>query len=301
MSFAGYASLGLKSILVTFDGPVAIVTINRPQERNTFGGTLPDELVKVFDLFDRDDRVRVVILTADPTAPAYCSGADISSGWGGLFTEESLKEGPHAHRDSGGIVAMAIFRCRKITIAAVNGHAVGVGVTGLQLPFDFRFAWEDAKLALPFVRRGITPEATSTYLLPHLVGHAHATALLLTGGTSTPKSPHLAGLYHAVLPARAHVLPAALAFAQELAANTSQPAVACTKALLWRGARSIEAQHLLDSRALRELAVGRDAAEGARAFKERRAPRFGETLSQSVASWMPWWREVDVRHRLAKL
>lgn len=206
---------------------------------------------------------------------------------------------------------MAIFRCRKITIAAVNGHAVGVGVTGLQLPFDFRFAWEDAKLALPFVRRGITPEgpssyrphphpptpaaqskgrraATSTYLLPHLVGHAHATALLLTGGTFTPKSPHLAGLYHAVLPARAHVLPAALAFAQELAAATSQPAVACTKALLWRGARSIEAQHLLDSRALRELAVGRDAAEGARAFKERRPARFGETLSQSVASWMPW-------------
>ena len=139
-------------------------------------------------------------------------------------------------------------------------------------------------------KRHRTRAAASTYLLPRLVGHAHATALLLTGGTFTPRSPHLQGLYHAVLARRAQVLPAALAFAQELAANTSQPAVACTKALLWRGADSIEAQHVLDSRALRELAAGRDAAEGALAFKERRPARFVDALSQSLSAWMPWVR-----------
>ncbi|OBZ66231.1 putative enoyl-CoA hydratase echA12 [Grifola frondosa] len=197
-------------------------------------------------------------------------------------------------------VAMAIFRCRKITIAAVNGHAVGVGVTGLQLPCDFRFVWAGAKLAFPFVRRGIAAEATSSYLLPKLLGHARATALFLTGATVSPDSPHIAGLYHTILPMREEVFPAALAFAQELAANTSQTAVAVTKALLWRGADNIEEQHLIDSRAIKILGSSADAEEGARAFKERRPVKFTDTLS-NLAPWMPWWREIDVRHRKAKL
>jgi enoyl-CoA hydratase/carnithine racemase len=212
------------------------------------------------------------------------------------------------HRDFGGKVSMAIFRCRKITIASVNGHAVGVGVTGFQLPFDFRFVWAGAKLALPFVRRGITAEGTrcrrplftfpllifsvtgagaSSYLLPRLIGHSKATALLLTGGTFAPDSPYVQGLYHEVLPSREAVFPAALALARELADNTSAPGIAATKALLWRGADSIEEQHLLDSRAIGELGRSADAAEGARAFKERRQVQFKDTVG-GMGDWIPW-------------
>ncbi|KAA1477167.1 peroxisomal enoyl-CoA-hydratase [Dentipellis sp. KUC8613] len=296
-----YNTQGYKSILVSLEGPVALVTINRAKERNSFGGTLPQDLIAAFDLFDRDDRVRVVILTADPEAPAYCAGADISSGWGGLFTEDEMQEGPQAHRDTGGKVSIAILRCRKITIAAVNGHVAGVGVTGLTLPFDFRFIWGGAKISLPFVRRGISPEAASTYLLPRLVGHARASTILLSGGTFSPDAPVFQGVFQQVIASREDVLPTALAFGKELAENTSQTAIAVTKLLLWRGGDSMEAQHILDSRALRELAAAEDAGEGAKAFKERRAAKFTDTLSRNLGSWIPWWREVDVRYRKAKL
>ncbi|KAI0034725.1 peroxisomal enoyl-CoA-hydratase [Vararia minispora EC-137] len=286
-----YKAQGYRDLLISLDRGVAVVTINRPKQRNTFGGTLPQELEAVFELLDLDDRVRVVILTADTKAPAFCSGADLSGGWGGLF---------HVHRDSGGKVSMAIFRCRKITIAAVNGHAVGVGVTGLQLPFDFRFVWAGAKLALPFVRRGIAVEAGASFLLPRLVGHAKATALLLTGGTFSPDSPYLQGLYHDILPTREAVLPTALAFARELAENTSMTSVASTKALLSRGVDSIEGQHLIDSRVLADLARSDDAAEGARAFIERRPVQFKDTL-KNLSEHIPWWTSPDTSFRRTKL
>ncbi|KAI0636021.1 peroxisomal enoyl-CoA-hydratase [Trametes polyzona] len=300
MSTPDYSQLGFTSIRVELDGAVAVVTLARSKQRNTFSGDLVVDLIKAFDLFDRDDRVRVVVLTAEPTAPAFCAGADLSGGWGGMFREEDEKEGEHAHRDSGGQVAMAIFRCRKITISAVNGHAVGVGITGLQLPFDIRFVWAGARLAFPFVRRGIAPEASSSFLLPKLLGNSCALSLFLTGQTVTPDSPLISGLYHTILPTREEVFPAALALAKDLAANTSQTAAAVTKALVWHGFDSIEEQHIVDSRAIRVLGRSGDAAEGALAFKERRAPRFTDTLSK-LAPWMPWWKEVNVTHRKSKL
>ncbi|KAI0719379.1 peroxisomal enoyl-CoA-hydratase [Cerioporus squamosus] len=302
MAAPDYAQQGFTAMRVELDNGVAIATLTRSKERNTFSAELVKDTLHAFDLFDRDDRVRVVVLTAEPDAPAFCSGADLTKGWGGLFSSEVDKEGEHAHRDSGGVVSMAIFRCRKITIAAVNGHAVGVGVTGFQLPFDIRFAWAGAKLAFPFVRRGIAPEAASSYLLPKLLGHSRALSLFLTGATVSPDSPLLAGLYHSILPTREEVFPAALALAKDLAANTSQTAVAVTKALVWRGYDNIEEQHILDSRGIRILGKAGDAAEGARAFKERRLPQFSDKLSDDVLTpWMPWWKEANVNHRKAKL
>ncbi|KAI0359779.1 peroxisomal enoyl-CoA-hydratase [Trametes cingulata] len=300
MSLPDYSNLGFTTIRVELDGAVAVVTLDRAKERNTFVQAVADDLIKVFDLLDRDDRVRVVVQTADHTAPAFCSGADLSGGWERILDSDAEKDGEHAHRDSGGKVALAIFRCRKITIAAVNGHAVGIGVTGLQLPCDIRFAWAGAKLAFPFVRRGIAPEAASSYLLPKLIGHSRAMSLFITGATVTPDSPLLSGLYHTILPKREEVFPAALALAKDLAATTSQTAVAVTKALVWRGYDNIEEQHILDSRAIRILALSPDAEEGARAFKQRRAPKFADKLGR-LAPWMPWWREVNVNHRRSKL
>lgn len=139
------------------------------------------------------------------------------------------------------------------------------------------------------VRSYATPiAAISTYLLPRLLGYSRALGLLLSGGTYSPDSPLLQGLYHATFPNREDVLPAALAFARELAANTSQTGVAWTKALLWRGADSIEGQHILDSRGIADLASRGDAAEGAQAFKEHRAARFSDVLSRDLSDFVPW-------------
>ncbi|KAF8150020.1 peroxisomal enoyl-CoA-hydratase [Crassisporium funariophilum] len=301
MSVPDYGKQDYKDIIASLEGSVLTVLINRAKQRNTFTGRLCYELIHVFDLCDRDDRVRAVICTAEHTAAAYCSGADISGGWAGLWSEESEKEGEHAHRDGGGILSMAILRCRKITIAAVNGHAAGIGMTALHLPFDFRFVWGGAKLTFPFVRRGIVPEATSTYLLPRLIGISRANSLFLTGGTVTPDSPYIKDLYHQIIPTREAVYPAAKSFAEELAANTSQVSIAYTKALLQHPGDSIEENHLLDSRAIKLSASSADGTEGIQSFLERRPPKFTGTLSKDSSPWFPWWRRVDVTHRKAKL
>ncbi|KAG5639243.1 hypothetical protein H0H81_005317 [Sphagnurus paluster] len=129
MVLVDYSNLGFKDIIISLDGAVAIILINRPKQRNSINKNIISELKQAFALCDRDDRVRAVILTADPSAPAYCSGADISGGWDLLWEEEAEKEGDQAHRDSGGTLSVVIYRCRKITIAAVNGHAVSYYAT----------------------------------------------------------------------------------------------------------------------------------------------------------------------------
>ncbi|KAJ7285145.1 peroxisomal enoyl-CoA-hydratase [Mycena rebaudengoi] len=301
MSALNYDSLGLKHFIVTLDGPVLVVLMNRSKQRNTWVNLVPKELRLIFETADKDDRVRAVVLTSEHTAPAFCAGADISGGWEVLWDPEEEKEGPHAHRDSGGATSLVIYRCRKITIVAVNGHAAGVGMTAMQLPFDFRFVWASAKLTFPFVRRGIVPEATSSYLLPRLLGHSRANSLLLTGDTFTPDSPYVQGLYHKILPTREAVFPAALAFAKELAANTSQVSIAVAKGLLQHPGNSAEENHLIDSRAMRQLGGTVDGEEGIRSFKERREPKFAGTLSKDLGPWYPWWSEVNTKHRSSKL
>ncbi|KAJ2928380.1 hypothetical protein H1R20_g8721, partial [Candolleomyces eurysporus] len=290
-----------KDVILSLDGPVLTIMLNRAEHRNTFSKGMVENLIEVLDLADRDDRVRAVIVTAEHTAPAYCSGADISGGWKVLWKEEAEKEGIHAHRDGGGQLTLAVLSCRKITIAAVNGHAAGVGMTAMQLPFDFRFVWEGAKLAFPFVRRGIVPEAVSTYLLPKLIGSSRANSLLLTGATVSPTSPYISALYHQILPNREDVYPAAKAFAQELANNTAQVSIAYAKGLLQHPGDSAEENHLLDSQAIKLLASSHDGADGAQAFLERRKPKFTDTLSKNSSPWYPWWRRIDVKHRHSKL
>ncbi|KAG7451327.1 enoyl-CoA hydratase/isomerase [Guyanagaster necrorhizus] len=292
-----YSALAFNEILVRLEADsVAVVTINRAAERNSFSRGLVNELIRIFELVDKDDNIRVVILTADPTAPAFCAGADLSDGWKAptLHNIQSATD----HRDSGGRVAMAIYNCRKITISAVNGHAAGAGVTALQLPFDFRFVWSGAKITLPFVRRGVVLESLASLLLPRLIGLSRAKALLLTGATVQPDSPYMQGLYHDVLPTREEVFPASLIFAKELAANTSQVSIAYTKGLLHHPGKSIEETHLLESRALAETSKSRDAEELTRAFFERRRPNLTDTVSNNTSEWYPWWTVVDVKSRL---
>ncbi|KAH8814569.1 peroxisomal enoyl-CoA-hydratase [Flagelloscypha sp. PMI_526] len=299
MAEVDFASLKLEDTLVSFSDGILVITINRAKQFNTFGQKLIQELIQLFSLADKDDRVRVVILTADPKAPAYCAGADISGGWDSIANNPKSKNNAAAHRDEGGQVAMAIYHCRKITIAAVNGSAAGVGVTGLQLPFDFRFVWSGAKISLPFVRRGIAPEATSAYLLPRLIGHSKAAAIFLSGGTFKADSPVIKDLYFASYPSREEVLPAALAFAKELAVNASQPSITYAKGLLHHPGDSVEESHLYDSRIIKMLSASRDAKEGAMAFMKRREPKFQDTNSENLnLDFYPWWSTTDVKPKL---
>ncbi|KAL0579287.1 hypothetical protein V5O48_002685 [Marasmius crinis-equi] len=300
MALPDYKSLGFKEIKAYLDEGVLVIIFDRAKQRNTFVDPVVNELTRVFELGDKDPRVRVIIFTAEHTAPAYCSGADISGGWSGLWKEEETREGPLAHRDGGGKVTLAIYNCRKITIAAVNGHAAGVGMTALQLPFDLRFVWGGAKLSFPFIRRGIVPEAASTYLLPRLIGHSRANSLFLTGGTFSPNSPQIQSLYHEILPTREEVFPKALALAKELAVNAAPRSVTYTKGLVQHPGDSLEENHLLDSKALKIVAASKDAAEGAKSFFERRPPRW-EDPSSSVETHHPWWKTLDVKHRPSKL
>ncbi|KAJ7455315.1 peroxisomal enoyl-CoA-hydratase [Mycena galericulata] len=298
MSAPDYAALGFTQIIATLDGAVLVVLLNRAKQRNAWIPAVPKELQKVFDLADKDDRVRVVILTAEHTAPAYCAGAELAGGWDVLWDSEEEKQGPHAHRDSGGATSLVIYRCRKITIAAVNGHAAGVGMTAMQLPFDFRFVWAGAKLTFPFVRRGIVPEATCFHGSWAI---QRATALLLTGATFSATSPVVQGLYHETFPTREEVFPAALTFAKELAATTSQVSIAVAKGLLQHPGDSAEENHLIDSRAMRAVGGNADSEEGIQSFKERREPKFTGTLSKDLGPWFPWWRELNTKHRNGKL
>ncbi|KAL5504340.1 hypothetical protein ACEPAH_8414 [Sanghuangporus vaninii] len=297
-----YAAFGFSDIIVELKGAVAIIILNRSARRNVFTKRLAAELISAFETFDKDDRIRVVVLTADHRAPAFCAGADIGNGWNDLWDPEAEKEPDpvRAHRDTGGKVTMAIFRCRKVTVIAVNGHAAGIGMT-MQLAFDFRLAWNGAKLIFPFVTRGICAEALSSFLLPRLVGHSKATILLLSGETFTPSSPHISSLYYKVLPQRDEIFPAALHLAERLASTTSATSVVMTKALIWRGANSPEEQHLLESRALRTLGPSKDGEEGARSFLEKRNPKFTATLSADLPSWVPWWNEIDISQSKSKL
>ncbi|KAH9481720.1 Enoyl-CoA hydratase AFT3-1 [Psilocybe cubensis] len=300
MTRPDYSKQGYTDVSAALRNAILTITINpanhRPKE---FAGALYQNLLHVFELCGSDDRVRAVILTADHTAPAYCSGGDISDGWDGLWDPESEKEGEHAHRDAGGTLSMAIYRCHKITIAAVNGHAAGIGMTALQLPFDFRFVWKDAKLVFPFIRRGIIPEATSTFLLPKLIHHSLATSLLLTARASTPsKSRALAALYHEILPTREAVYPAARKFALDMIKKSSAAGVGDVKVLLRHPGTSMEENYILESMVTR--AAKGNAKEEGDPWGIAKRLLFREN-SDGDGNIYPWWQTIDVRHHKTKL
>ncbi|KAJ3762656.1 ClpP/crotonase-like domain-containing protein [Lentinula raphanica] len=294
-----FDALGLTDITAKLEDNVLLVTLNRPRKMNSFSEKMATDLVRVFEFGDQDDRVRAIVLSADPSAPAFCAGVSLVARGSSLLGRKEDSE--TEHRDPGGQVAMAIYNNRKITISAVNGNASGIGLTALQCPFDFRIIWSGSKMTIPFVRLGIAPESTSTYLLSRLIGQSRATAVLLSGAVMLPDSPMLSGLYYEVLPNRTDVLPAALKLAKNLAANASQISIAYSKGLLHHNGSSVEEQHLLESRVMKLVGASEDAAEGAKAFMQRRKPNFPDTANRNLSPWYPWWKVTDVRHRKSKL
>ena len=268
---------------------VATVTLDRPDKLNAFTRRMRDELIGAFAAADTDDEVRVVIVTG--AGRAFCAGADLSGGTGTFDYEKRDDAGLEDHRDGGGRVSLAVYALKKPVIAAINGPAVGVGVT-MTLPMDIRIASSAAKFGFVFARRGIVPEACSSWFLPKVVGLSRAAEWLYTGRVFGADEALAGGLVSRVV-APEQLMPAAMALAHEIADNTSAVAVALARQMLWRmaGADHPMEAHKVDSRGIFAMGASPDVKEGIAAFKEKRAPRFGMKASSDMPSFYPWWEE----------
>jgi enoyl-CoA hydratase/carnithine racemase len=276
------------------DGSVLVITLNRPEKLNAFTTRMMYEMIDAFDRADADDGVRAVIVTG--AGRAFCAGADLSSG-GGAF---DYGGGPKAHaleqhRDGGGLVALRIFESKKPVIAAINGPAVGVGIT-MTLPMDVRVASSGARIGFVFTRRGIVAEACSSWFLPRIVGISRAAEWVLTGRVFPAEEALAGGLLARVVPPDA-LLDTAHGLAREIADNTSAMSVALCRQLLWRmlGADHPMEAHRIDSRCIFWMGASADAREGVSAFLEKRPPRFTLRPSVDMPDFYPWWPERPFR------
>jgi enoyl-CoA hydratase/carnithine racemase len=265
---------------------IATITLNRPEQLNAFTNTMMREVIDAFDRVDADDEVRVVIVTG--AGRGFCAGADLSGG-GETFSGggSDVQTDAGVPRDGGGLVTLRIFECTKPVIAAINGPAVGVGVT-MTLPMDIRLASEGAKFGFVFARRGIVPEACSSWFLPRLVGISQAAEWCYTGRVF-PAGEALAGGLVRSLHAPDELLPAARAIAAEIAENTSPVSVALTRQMLWRmlGAAHPMEAHRVDSRGIKERGRSADSREGVLSFLEKRPPNFPVKVSDGLPDIFP--------------
>jgi len=285
------------------DGAVAVVTLDRPDRLNAFTVRMQRELCAAFDEIDADDRVRAVVVTG--AGRGFCAGADLGGGAQTFDTDANAGDGgavgggagEMAHRDEGGLLTLRIFECTKPVIAAVNGAAVGVGVT-MTLPMDIRVASTDARFGFVFARRGIVPEACSSWFLPRLVGISQAAEWCYTGRVFGADEALAGGLVRS-LHAPDELLPAAQALAEEIASNTSAVSIALTRAMLWRmlGQDHPMAAHEVDSPGIAYLGKSADAREGVVSFLEKRPPRFADTVTGDMPPFYPWWPERRFREQ----
>jgi enoyl-CoA hydratase/carnithine racemase len=281
----------------TADG-VMTVTLNRPEKLNAFTPDMRDGLIAAFDRADSDDAVRVVIVTG--AGRGFCAGADLSGG-GSRFDVlsrlggEALDYGREEIRDSGGRLALRIFASLKLVIGAVNGAAVGVGATML-LPMDIRLASTSAKFGFPFARRGIVPEACSTWVLPRAVGMQRAMEWVATGRVFPAEEALSAGLVRSVH-APDDLLPAARAIAAEVVRETAPVSLALTRQLMWRmqGADHPMEAHRQESRLLVDRGRSADVKEGVASFLEKRSPNFPDKIATDMPPTFPWWRDPGFR------
>lgn len=282
--------MGFEHISYGVADKVATITLDRPDKLNAFTGTMMRELHEAFDMVDADDDVRVVIVTG--SGRAFCAGADLSAG-ANTFNDGQMStdDGSHVRRDGGGTVTLRIFACNKPVIAAVNGPAVGVGATMI-LPMDFRLASTTAKFGFVFTRRGIVPEACSSWFLPRVVGISRAQEWVLTGRVFDAEEALHHGLVRSIHEPD-QLLPAAHELAREIVDNTAPVSVALARQMMWRmlGAAHPMEAHRVDSRGIQIRGRSTDVAEGVTSFLEKRRPNFSEKVSSDLPDIFPDWIE----------
>ncbi len=279
--------MAYETLLTEVRDRVLTVTMNRPDRLNAFTEQMMLDWLHLLDAIDADDEVRAVVVTG--AGRGFCAGADL--GGGGKTFDASRAEESHEHRDGGGRVTLRLFECKKPVIAAVNGAAVGVGAT-MTLPMDVRIASEDARFGFVFARRGIVPEAASSWFLPRVVGISQAMEWVATGRVFNAAEALAGRLVSRVVPA-AELLPAAHALAREIADNTSAVSVALARQMLWKmlGADHPMEAHKVDSQAIYAMGRSADAYEGVQSFLEKRPARFAMKASSEMPAFFPWWKE----------
>ena len=284
---------------------VLLLTMNRPERLNAFNSVMQTEFLEALDHADTDDEVRAVIVTGE--GRGFCAGADLSKGAetfdydnqaeeakADRASNEGRQEGSNAWmRDGGGLLSLRIYEFNKPIIAAINGPAVGVGVT-MTLPMDIRIASTKARIGFVFSRRGIVPEACSSYFLPRVVGVSKALEWAYSGKVFDAEEALSGGLIRSVHEPE-DLLPTARAIASEIAENTSAISVTMIRHMMWRmlGADHPMEAHKVDSRGIFHLGRGADAHEGVASFLEKRPADFTMKTSEDLPEFFPWW---DERH-----
>ena len=265
---------------------VFTITLNRPERLNAFTTTMGDELRAAFDDADADDEVRAVIVTG--AGRGFCAGADLGRG-SETFTKREHEDPGSIPRDGGGRLTLRIFECTKPVIAAINGPAVGIGAT-MTLPMDVRLASESARVGFVFSRRGIVPEACSSWFLPRVVGISRAMEWVASGRVFDAQEALEGGLVRSVHPA-GELLEAAGALAREIADNAAPVSVALARMMMWRmlGAEHPMVAHRADSRGMYFRGRSADAAEGITSFLEKRPAQFPDRVSDGLPDIMPGW------------
>ena len=271
---------------------ILTMTLDRPEKLNAFNDQMKDEMIDAFDRADADDDIRAVIVTG--RGRGFCAGADLSSGAG---TFDNATRGrtldPEEHRDGGGQLTLRIYESRKPVIAAINGPAVGVGIT-MTLAMDIRLAADDARMGFVFARRGLVPEACSTWFLPRAVGLSKALEWVYSGRVFPATEALEAGLVRSLHP-RDQLLDVARGIATEIAENTSAISVAMSRQMLWRNAAAdhpMEA-HRVDSKGIFYMGKAADAREGVASFLEKRPAVFPGKVSTDMPPHFPWWKERE--------
>lgn len=278
---------------------IATITLNRPEKMNAFTAQMMLELIAAFDATDADDAVKAVIVTG--AGRAFCAGADLSAGGQtfnyaerGEAARDEAKVG-EIYRDGGGRVTLRIFDSLKPVIGAINGAAVGIGVT-MQLPMDIRIASTAARFGFVFARRGITPEACSSWFLPRLVGISTALEWSYSGRVFPAAEAHERGLVRS-LHEPEDLLPAARTIAREIIDNTAPVSIALTRQMMWRmlGAEHPMVAHRADSRAIQFRGRAEDAKEGVTSFLEKRQPHYPNTVSADLPDIWPEWVQPEFK------
>jgi enoyl-CoA hydratase/carnithine racemase len=279
---------------------VATITLARPEKLNAVNGAMVRELIAAFEVADRDDGVRAVIVTGD--GRAFCAGADLSGGSEAFKTPGSealvgadgkIDYADEAMREVGGRLALVLYGLRKPVIAAVNGAAAGLGAT-LVLPMDIRIASENARFGFVFARRGMVLETAASFFLPRIVGISKALEWCMSGRMVAADEALASGLVSAVLPAD-QLLEEAQRIAREIADNAAPVSVALVRQMLWRGlgmAHPMEA-HRIESRGIYARSRSADAGEGVRSFLEKRPPDFPDLVSTGMPDFYPWWTDPE--------
>ncbi len=298
-----------ETLLYDVKDGILTLTLNRPDKLNAFTGTMAMEMIDAFDKADADDAVRAIVVTG--AGRAFCAGADLSAG-AKTFDYAARADRPDKQgtavgadgkidwshpsvRDGGGRVTLRIFESKKPVIAAVNGPAVGIGATML-LAMDVRLASDQARIGFVFARRGITPEACSSWFLPRVVGISRALEWTMTGRVM-PAQEALEGGLVKKLYAPDALLPAAYELAREIADNAAPVSVALTRQMMWRmlGADHPMEAHKIDSRSIYARGRSSDVKEGINSFLEKRPPRFADKVSSDMPEFFPWWEPREYR------